>query len=65
MPMSFQVTISEAMTAQCSPPPSEPAKSELPLFSTIGRLVRFDDVGLDIDAAVVKEAGQAFPRESA
>jgi hypothetical protein len=24
-PMSLQVSISEAMTAQCSPPPSEPA----------------------------------------
>jgi hypothetical protein len=31
--MSLQVSISEAMTAQCAPPPSEPAKSAFLRFS--------------------------------
>jgi hypothetical protein len=40
MPPSLQVSISEAMVAQCSPPPSEPAKRAFFLLSAIGRIVR-------------------------
>jgi hypothetical protein len=39
-PMSLQVRISEAMTAQCSPPPSEPANMAFLRLSAIGRMAR-------------------------
>ncbi|MET4222641.1 hypothetical protein ABIB00_007880 [Bradyrhizobium sp. LB14.3] len=38
--MSLQVSINEATTAQCSPPPSEQAKSAFLRFSAIGRIAR-------------------------
>ena len=38
--MSLQVSISEAMTAQCSPPPSEPANRAFLRLSAIGRIAR-------------------------
>lgn len=53
MPLSFAVSMSEAMVAQCSPPPSEPAKSAFDRA--------FDDVGVDLDAAVVEEATKSGP----
>ena len=39
-PLSLQVSISEAITAQCSAPPSEPANRAFLRFSAIGRMVR-------------------------
>src|SRR4051794_75557 len=38
--MSLQVSIGEAMTAQCSPPPSEPANRAFLRLSAIGRMAR-------------------------
>jgi hypothetical protein len=40
MLQSLQVSISEAMTAQCSPPPSEPANNAFLRLSAIGRIER-------------------------
>jgi hypothetical protein len=40
IPHSLQVSISEAMMAQCSPPPSEPANSAFLRLSAIGRIDR-------------------------
>ena len=38
--IKLQVSISEAMTAQCSPPPSEPANSAFFRFNAIGLMLR-------------------------
>ena len=40
MPLSLAVSTSEAMTAQGSPPPSEPAKSAFLRLRAIGRIAR-------------------------
>jgi hypothetical protein len=40
MVFSLQVSTSEARIAQCSPPPSEPAKSAFLRLSASGRMVR-------------------------
>lgn len=42
MALSLQVSISEAMIAQCSPPPSEPAKR----LSAIGRIILAGPTGI-------------------
>ena len=39
-PLSLQVSTSEAMTAQCSAPPSKPVKSACFLVRTDGRIER-------------------------
>jgi hypothetical protein len=38
--IELQVSISDAMTAQCSAPPSEPAKSAFLRFNAIGLMLR-------------------------
>lgn len=48
--------MSEAMTAQCSPPPSDPAKRERNRAD--GTL---DEVGIDLDATVMKETSEPVP----
>jgi hypothetical protein len=40
MALSLQVSISEAMIAQCSPPLSEPAKRAFLRLRAMGRIVR-------------------------
>ena len=40
MAFSLQVSISEARIAQCSPPPSEPAKRAFLRLSASGRIAR-------------------------
>ena len=55
----MQVSISEAMTAQCSAPPSEPAKSAFfRLRMTDGA---FEGAVVELDTAVIKEARQSLP----
>ena len=39
-PLSLQVSMSEAMTAQCSPPPLEPANSAFSRLRAMGRIER-------------------------
>ena len=53
--------MSEAMTAQCSPPPSEPAKRWFLRPSAIGRIERSTTLESNLDAAVVEEAGEPVP----
>jgi len=40
MALSLQLSISDAATAQCSAPPSEPAKSAFFRFNAIGLMLR-------------------------
>ena len=58
MPPSLQLSISEATMAQFCAPSSWPAKSA---FLRLRAHRAFDDVGVEIDAAVIEEAGQALP----
>ena len=60
MPLSLQVSINEAMTAQCSPPPSEPAKSAFFRFKAMGRMLRSTTLE-SISMAVVEEASETNP----
>jgi hypothetical protein len=48
----LQVSMSEAMTAQCSPPPSEPGKSFAPERDRPD--CALDDIVVNLDAAVVE-----------
>ena len=58
--VEFAGSISEAMIAQCSPPPSEPAKRAFLRLRAMGRMAR-RRVGVDLDAAIVKESGEPLP----
>jgi hypothetical protein len=59
--LSLQVSIREATVAQCSAPPSEPANKAFFRFSVIGPDGTLDGVVVELDAAVVEEAGQTLP----
>lgn len=61
MLLSLQVSTREAMTAQCSAPPSEPAKSAFFRVRCQGSDGALDDVVVQLDAAVVEEQGQPLP----
>jgi hypothetical protein len=54
------------MTAQCSPPPSEPGEESVLPVKRNGSDAAFHYIGIDFDAAVTEEAGEAIPqRDSA
>ena len=53
--------MSEAMTAQCSPPPSEPAKRRILSVQRNRPDRALDHVAVDLDATVVEKAGQSRP----
>jgi len=61
----MQVSINDAMIAQCSAPPSEPANSAFFLVSAIGRRDRSTNVGVEFDAAVFDEKRQAVHHDRA
>ncbi len=61
MALSLQVSNSEAITAQCSPPPSQPAKSAFLRLSAIGRDGALDHVRGNLDAGRRRESGEALP----
>src|SRR5262249_32905231 len=48
-PLSLQVSISDAMTARCSPPPSEPANRAFFLFRDRADCV-LQDIGINFDS---------------
>ena len=51
----------EAIVAQCSAPPSEPAKSAFLRFNAMGRMARSTTLEFDLDPAVVEEPRQTCP----
>ena len=53
--------MSEAIVAQCSPPPSEPANKAFFLFKAMGRMLRSTILESISMLAIVDEARQAFP----
>ena len=61
MALSLQVSISDATTAQCSAPPSEPAKNAFLPIQRNRPDAALDDIGIDLDAAVVEEVGETVP----
>ena len=56
-PFSLQVSMSDATIAQFSAPPSEPAKSAFFSIECDRTDGAFDDIGVDLDAAIVDEEG--------
>ncbi len=58
--MSLQVSTSDATTARCLAPPSEPAKSA---FSRLSERTdrALDRVAVDLGATIVEETGEALP----
>jgi hypothetical protein len=55
----LQISTSDAKTAQCSAPPSEPARKRFAVARSGGLSV--DDVAVDLDAALVEELREGFP----
>ena len=60
-PLSLQVSISDATVAQFSPPPSEPAKSAFFSIQRDRPDGSLDDVGVNLDPAIVNEPREALP----
>ena len=59
MPDSLQFSMRVAITAQLSPPSSDPAKSAFLRFRAIGRIDR--STVFEVDAAIVKKVGEPVP----
>ena len=53
--------MSEAIVAQCSPPPVGACEQGILPVQSNGADAALDDIGVDLDAAIVDEARQAFP----
>ncbi len=59
-PLILQFSMSVAITAQLSPPSSEPAQGIFAIQCE-GADRAFDGIGVELDAAVVDEPGQSIP----